>query len=240
MLGMDLMWSEYAMTYDRVLNSTRIYPELLDKLIGGYDGLRVIPEDARVLDLGAGTGNLAYKLITTSPDRLIFAAENNRLMLEFLRSKCRKFLRTDTESGGVIAFKQDITSLFGLDDDFFDFVVLNNVLYAVQDAESCLREAHRVLKPGGELRLSGPRKDSNLPLLFNRILKDLKRSGKFQELESDYRHVLQINELKLAPMLYRWSTHQVEDMLIAAGFSEIVYSSEDVYAGQSMLVCAVK
>ena len=234
------MWSEYAMSYDRVLNSTRIYPELLDKLIGGYDGVRVIPEDARVLDLGAGTGNLVHKLITKGRDRLIFAAENNRIMLEFLRLKCKRFLRSDTESGGVIAFKQDITSLFGLDDDFFDFVILNNVLYAVQDAEFLLEESLQGSKPGGELRLSGPRKDTSLPVLFDRIHKDLEEMGKLQELEADYRHVLQINELKLAPMLCRWSTQQVQDMLLAAGFSRIVHSSEDVYAGQSMLVCAIK
>src|SRR5262249_52366301 len=64
-LATDLMWSEYAMSYDRVLKSTRVYPELLDKIVGGYDGVRKIPEDACLIDLGAGTGNLAHKLITT-------------------------------------------------------------------------------------------------------------------------------------------------------------------------------
>lgn len=65
---------------------------------------------------------------------MIFAVENNRLMLEILRRKCQKFLRTDPSAGGIITLKQDITSLFGLEDDYFDFVTLSNVLYAVQDA----------------------------------------------------------------------------------------------------------
>jgi ubiquinone/menaquinone biosynthesis C-methylase UbiE len=240
-LGLDLMWSEYAVSYDRVLNGTKVYPELLDRLAGGWsNGVRKIPADAYILDMGAGTGNLAYKLITTGRDRRIFAAENNRIMLEFLKSKCRPFLRNDpSEGGGVIAFKQDITSLNGLDDDYFDFAILNNVLYAVQDADSCLSEAYRVLKPGGELRLSGPRNDTNLEVLFDRIAKELKDAGTFAELEADYKQVLQINELKLRPMLYRWSRKDVEDMLRAAKF-KIVHSSEDIYAGQSMFVCAVK
>jgi len=116
-LGNDLMWSEYAMSYDRVLNNTRVYPELLDRLIGGHDGMREIPQDASIIDLGAGTGNLAYQLMRTGRDRVIVAAENNRVMLEILRSKCRKFLRPDMEGGGIIAVKQDVTSLLGLDDN---------------------------------------------------------------------------------------------------------------------------
>jgi SAM-dependent methyltransferase/PAS domain-containing protein len=240
LLAMNLMWSEYAMSYDRVLNSTEVYPQLLDKLIGGQAGVRPIPDDARILDLGAGTGNLAYKLITGGPNRLIYAAENNRTMLAFLRLKCRDFLRDDEEGGGIVARKQDITSLFGLDDNYFDFVILNNVLYALQDPLACLTEARRVLKPGGELRLSGPRKDTKLPVLFDQILRELKESDVFHELEQDYRRVLRINELKLGPMLYRWSTEEVKALLREAGFSKIVHSTEDVYAGQSMLVCAVK
>jgi ubiquinone/menaquinone biosynthesis C-methylase UbiE len=248
LLAMNLMWSEYAMSYDRVLNSTRVYPQLLEKLIGRQPGdtmvarlgVRPIPDDARILDLGAGTGNLALKLITGGRNRLIFAAENNRTMLAFLRLKCRDFLRDDEEGGGIIARKQDITSLFGLDDNYFDFAILNNVLYSVQDALACLKEAWRVLKPGGELRLSGPRKDTKLPILFDQILRELKDSNTYLELEPDYQRVLRINELKLGPMLHRWSTKEVEALLLEAGFSRIVHSTEDVYAGQSMLVCAVK
>ncbi|MCI0737357.1 MAG: TIR domain-containing protein [Beijerinckiaceae bacterium] len=239
-LGLDLMWTEYAVVYDRLLSNSRVYSELLDKFIGGYDGVRTIPEVATILDLGAGTGNFAHRLITAGRDRVIFAVENNRLMLEMLRAKCQKFLRADALAGGIITIKQDITSLFGLEDDYFDFVTLNNVLYSVQDADSCLAECCRVLKPGGELRLSGPRQDTNLKILFDRIAADLRGNGTFDELQSDYYQALQINELKLRPMLYRWTTKDVEKMLRNAGFSAILHSSEDVYAGQAMYICAVK
>jgi hypothetical protein len=46
--------------------------------------------------------------------------------------------------------------------------------------------------------------------------------------------------LKLRPMLHRWSTEEVKQMIIGAGFSRILRSSEDLYAGQSMFICAVK
>lgn len=240
LLGLDLMWTEYAVAYDRVVSQSRVYCELLDKFIGGYDNLRAIPEDAKILDLGAGTGNFANKLIRAGRDRVIFAIENNRLMLEMLRRKCQKFLRPDPSSGGIITRKQDITNLFGMEDDYFDFVTLNNVLYAVPDAESCLAECCRVLKPGGELRLSGPRKDTKLDVVFDSIAKDLKDKGAFEELQADYNLAYQINELKLSPMLYRWTTKEGGEMLLKAGFKDIIHASEDVYAGQSMFVCAVK
>ena len=240
LLGLDLMWSEYAISYDRVLNNTRMYPDLLERLLGGHDGIRPIPDDGRVLDLGAGTGNLTYRLIADARDRVVFAADNNRIMLEFLRSKCHRFLRTAADGGGVIALKQDITSLFGLEDNYFDVAILNNVLYAVSDAKACLEEVYRVLKPGGELRLSGPRIDTNIDVVFDRIHTELRECGKLSEVEADYARVSQINKMKLSPWLYRWSSKDVQEMIRSAGFSTILHSSEDVYAGQSMLLCAQK
>jgi ubiquinone/menaquinone biosynthesis C-methylase UbiE len=161
-------------------------------------------------------------------------------MLQLLGTKCKKYLRTDVEGGGIIALKQDATSLFGLDDNYFDYVIANNVLYSIEDVEACLSEVCRVLKPGGEFRLSGPRKDTKLPILFERIRKDLKDANKFEELEPDFRRILEINELRLRPMLHRWSTDDVKQMLLKAGFSKISHASEDIYAGQSMFIAAVK
>ncbi len=55
----NLMWSEYAMSYDMVLTNTTVYPELIDTILGEKPPLTPIPPEARVLDLGAGTGNIA-------------------------------------------------------------------------------------------------------------------------------------------------------------------------------------
>jgi ubiquinone/menaquinone biosynthesis C-methylase UbiE len=239
-LGRDLMWSEYAVSYDRVLNNTKVYPQLLETFLGGYDSMRAIPQNARIIDLGAGTGNLTHRLISTGRDRLIVAAENNRMMLEILKEKCKEFLRSDAQAGGIIPVKQDITSLLGLEDDYFDFALMNNVLYAIDDVEACLQEVLRVLKPGGELRLSGPRKDTNIQLLFDRIMLELKESRKFSELELDYWHAKRLNELRLSEWLYRWTTEEVEKILIDAGFSTIIFATNDVYCKQSMFISAQK
>jgi hypothetical protein len=49
------------------------------------------------------------------------------------------------------------------------------------------------------------------------IATDLKGS-KFEELQADYYQAYQINELKLRPMLYCWTTKDVEKMLLKTGF----------------------
>jgi ubiquinone/menaquinone biosynthesis C-methylase UbiE len=243
-LRKDLMWSEYALCYDKVLNKSLIYPALINTLIGHHNpGPAPIPERTVVLDLGAGTGNLTCLLAERSAGRLVVSVENNAVMLNVLRQKCGPFLREDTEGPGVIAIKQDVSSLYGLNDDFFDYVVLNNVLYSLEPeaAKACLKEAHRVLKPGGELRFSEPKKGNKLSKVLDQIYRDLKGNNRYAGLEKEYQKVRQINEFALAPLLHRWSLEEIQETLRRAiGFTEITYAADNVYAGQSMLVCAQK
>ena len=239
LMGLDQLWSEYAISYDRVLTNTRVYRELIDTLIGNIGPLRPIDSDARVLDLGAGTGNLSLRLMDRLSNRTVFALDNNRVMLEFLRDKCREVLREDELGPGVVAIKQDVTSLFGLPDSYFDCVIANNVFYALPDPEASLEAVFRVLKPGGELRASGPKYNTDLEILFKRIHKDLDASGKLSEYREDFERVEQINKLRLGTLLHKWSVDDFCGLVKKFGF-KIKHSSEDVYAGQSMLIVAEK
>lgn len=183
------MWSEYALSYDSVLNNTEIYPDLLYTLLGEKQpGPEPIPANTTILDLGAGTGNITSLLAEPSAQRLIIAIDNNPMMLNILRRKCQPFLRQDTNGPGVIAIKQDISSLYGLSDGFFDYVILNNVLYSLEDAAvgAYLSEVNRVLKPGGEVRISGPQKSTKLSKVLEQIKKDLIRNKRFDQLEKEY------------------------------------------------------
>jgi len=165
------------------------------------------------------------------------------MMLNVLRQKCEPFLREDDQGPGVIAIKQDISSLYGLNDGFFDYVVLNNVLYSLEPeaAKACLEEVYRVLKPGGELRFSEPRKGNKLSKVLEQIDRDLKRNNRYAGLEKEYHKVRQINEASLAPMLHRWSLEEIKEILRGdIGFTRVTYATDNVYAGQSMLVCVQK
>ena len=237
LIGLEQLWSEYAISYDRVLTSTRVYWDLIDALLGVKGSLEKIPKDAKVLDLGAGTGNISNRLMEGDSQRIVFALDNNRVMLDFLRDKCADFLRSDDQGPGILMVKQDVTSLFGIPDDYFDFVIANNVFYVLADPEASLEAVFRVLKPGGELRMSGPRRDTNLNELFQEIRSDLENAGRFREYKMDYEHVEQINKLRLKTMLHKWTTEDFLSLLRRFEF-EVTHSSEEIYAGQSMLVTA--
>ena len=238
--GIDNLWTEYSISYDRVLLNTNVYNELLDTMVGEIGELAEIPNNSRVLDLGAGTGNITERLAKSRKELVVVALDNNSAMIEILKSKCIEYLSDDDQYPGVIVRKQDVTSLFGLKDDYFNYVILNNVLYSLPDPIGCLREIYRVLETGGEVRISGPKSNTDLEVLFEQIKTDLTERRLFAKLRKEFDHVRRINRLRLRPFLYQWNVTDVEDMLSETGFSRITYSSEEAYAGQAMIVGAVK
>jgi ubiquinone/menaquinone biosynthesis C-methylase UbiE len=236
----DIMWSEYALSYDTVLMNTQVYPTLIAELLGEDGSLPAVPRHATVLDLGAGTGNITERLVVNGGERLVVAVENNRTMLAVLRTKVRPYLRTDGTGCRVVTIKQDITTLLGLEDEYFDFAIANNVLYAVDDVAACLREVYRVLRPGGEIRISGPQKRTRLDRLLGRIKRDLEARGVFDDVADDYERARIINQRRLAQWLYRWDIDDMRAVLIEAGFKEVFYANESAYGGEAMLVAARK
>ena len=242
----DMVWSEYALSYDRVLLASNAYRELLDHILGekvppgGEGKLAPIRTGSRTLDLGAGTGNLSCSLAKQQRRHVIFALENNRIMLDMLRDKCESHLRSDDKGPGILSIKQDVNSLFGLPDGAFDYAILNNVAYALEDPLPCFRQVFKALKPNGEIRISGPQKKTDLKKLFARIDADLRASERMAELGEDFQRVWDINQTVLSPSLYRWTVNDMKQLLQSAGFGEFVYTSDSAYSGQAMIVVARK
>jgi ubiquinone/menaquinone biosynthesis C-methylase UbiE len=242
LMSLDLMWSEYALSYDNVLLNTTMYTELIQTMTGTRDGgpLSPLPDEAWILDLGAGTGNVSQALAAQKRRYHVIALENNRTMLECLKAKCCVEAAASIEQPGVFAVRQNIASLFGIPDNSIDCAIMNNVLYSIADHEGALREVLRVLKPGGELRISGPHKRSDVDVLFRDIKEDLQAKSLFAELRPAYDRVYAINRMRLASMLQRWTTSELADDLLKLGFSQVLHASETIYNGQSMLLSVRK
>lgn len=197
-----------------------------------------------VLDLGAGTGNLTKALADPAHGRCVAAVDNNHMMLSQLEYKCRDQIVSTFDTPGIMVFKQDAVSLAGFSNESFDYVVMNNVFYLFGDertAVKCLKEVHRVLKPGGQIRISGPKSSgTDVDVLFKRIKSDLEEDNTFEDLELDYERAYEINKGPLQQFLYSFSLDDVKAMLIKAGFGEVVYENSKAYAGQAMVVFATR
>jgi len=224
-LRQDKLWSVYSASYDRILTSFPPYCKLIAEVID------VLPAtDLLVADLGAGTGNVTAALLERG--QRVVAIENNVGMLDRFRSKSRL-------SGSVTVIKDTIEDCERLKEGIFDGVVMVNVLYAVEDPLSCLRQVHRLLKPGGTLGFSTTHRETSLTELLDAIKTHLRTNGTFETLASDYLTLYKLNREIEHTIALRWTRDQYQEFLRAAGF-EITRVLPSTYHNAVMVVHARK
>ena len=103
-----------------------------------------LSRDPRILDAGAGEGRNLPQLLTLSDH--IVACDASEHALDKIPAILRSSLKT------VICDLEAIP----LDDGFFDFILLADVVETLPDPRPVLHELHRLLKPGGLLLCNIP------------------------------------------------------------------------------------
>ncbi|KVN77365.1 hypothetical protein WJ67_14510 [Burkholderia ubonensis] len=135
----DTHWKDLAGSYDAIMAKVPQMHDLFAEIV------RHLPVDAgRILDLGAGTGNLLKAAATARPDAQLIALDPAEPMLDMLRTK--------------FDGQQDVACIVGsahaidLPDSSVDAVVSNYALHHLTHDEKriCAREVMRVLRPGGK------------------------------------------------------------------------------------------
>ena len=137
-------WRQYIKISRRDSSSARTTAENFIKLAR-------IARDSRVVDLGCGHGRITELLVERVPSLQLVGVDFTRPMLDTF------LVRPGTNECKIDLVCADITKL-PLDDDSFDAVVSSRVFQYLPDPLSGIREAARVLKPGGRLVVSIPNK----------------------------------------------------------------------------------
>ena len=124
-----------------------------------------------IVEVGAGTGSYTRELLTTNPERLL-AVEPSIHLYPQLERALADFDNVETSHGTLrmVADKIGATA---------DTVVYVNVLEHIADDAAEVREAARVLKPGGKLALFVPA----LPWLSSRFDRDVGHQRRYQRRE---------------------------------------------------------
>lgn len=226
-LFQDKLWSVYSGPYDRVLTRFPPYAQLVK------DVTAVIPGPGLTVgDLGAGTGNVTAALLADG--HRVYAVETNIGMLD-------RFALKHRGRAGVSLVKGAVEDLACFKPGIFDAVVMVNVLYAVDDPLGCLREVHRLLKPGGVLGFSTTHRETRLDALLAAIdaavrAAEPKPGG---PLRADYEVLARANREIEQTIARRHSRADYRGWVEQAGF-EITRLVDSTYHDAVMLVHARK
>jgi len=170
-----------------------------------------VPKDAgRVLELGAGTGNVTRELLRRG--YRVTALENNPFMLEKMAAKRLGNI------GNLTVNMESVEQLDLIDQRNFDAAVAVNVVYALEDPFRCFRKVANVLTQGGVFAFSTTHSETRLEPLLTAIANELKSNGTFAAKEEHYQRVVEINKDIQISIARRHSREQYELWLEEAGF----------------------
>lgn len=112
-----------------------IMPRML-RFMGDVKGLTI-------LDLGCGEGGYARRLAEAGA--AVTAVDCSAAALSYAEQQAKR------EGLCILHYRRNSNDLFGIGDAAFDIVLCSMMLMDCEDLEGTLREAVRVLKPGGRL-----------------------------------------------------------------------------------------
>jgi len=129
-------WSRHARRYDRMVGLLNRHISDMVYAVGNAVG-----DGQDVLEVAAGTG-LVTEGVAPRAKRYV-ATDANVEMLDQLQHRLKGNLHLEVQPADALSLD--------FDDSSFDAVVIANLLHLLDDPARALREARRVLRPGGKL-----------------------------------------------------------------------------------------
>jgi ubiquinone/menaquinone biosynthesis C-methylase UbiE len=139
--------------YDLVIRWTMPELRMKQELIR----LANIKDGQRVLDLGCGTATLTLLIKQTHPDASIVGIDGDAKILAIARRKTK-------QQGLGVTFDQGMAFSLPYNDASYERIVSSLVFHhmTTDNKQKALNEAHRVLRPGGQLHIADFGKPQNV------------------------------------------------------------------------------
>lgn len=228
----EKFWEKYFRVYDAV-NLFLPYQRLLDKICEELE----IKEGEKILEAGCGTCNLVLKIKGKGGESV--GLDNCGAALDICREK----------DPGLKVVLADLREKLPFPDNYFEKVASNNTLYAVSKEKQLdsLKELYRVLKTGGKIVLSNPKKGwSPVSLYIKGAREHFKEEGiirsayKMMKMIIPTIKIFYYNFLIKKEVNYHFlDTEEQKKLLLKAGFSK-VSQTIFVYCNQGILNSAIK
>ena len=130
---------------------------LIDRLVKVH-----LAAGSRILEIGCGAGNLLMQSVVK--DSFPVALDLSMQALAFVRSRLQ-VAASGPQAPCAYACIQSIGELLPLPDSSFDWIILSEVIEHLEAPEVSIREAARVLRPGGRLFVTTPNYRSFWPVM---------------------------------------------------------------------------
>lgn len=229
-------WDAYAEQYDVMCEINPSYQENIDKLLSFLRSWE-LPENPRICDLGAGTGNYITALAKVLPNAEFTHIDFDAKMNERALAKYREHGITRFEI--LTQYAQDAE----ISDDSFDIVLCINALYAISPQEEVLCKIHNWLRPDGRFfTIDFGRKQKNLDWVIYMFRESMKKHtvGKYVKALMDNKEIAkqnkQVSKAQQSGRYWLHTTEEFEGKLSECGF--VVDEVFPCYRGYSDLaVC---
>jgi ubiquinone/menaquinone biosynthesis C-methylase UbiE len=226
-INYTLTWEAYALSYDRILPKLSFYKEVIKRHIRTI----VESEAKKIIDVGAGTGNVAIPLLKSGC--IVYAVDLSRAMLDHLRLKTSKRYEEN-----LFVIEQDAANLNQLRQESFDGANILLSLFDMNKPDEALSNIIKVLKPGGIIVITEPKRNFDLEPLIMRAEDDLRREGSYESLQIDWLRVMNVNRSidpsKRSPLFIE----DIQNRLSHSGFE--ITKVEDSHLGNCSTVTAIK
>ncbi|HLO32123.1 MAG TPA: methyltransferase domain-containing protein [Anaerolineales bacterium] len=130
---------------------------MIDELIRPH-----LQAGSRLLEIGCGAGNLLLQAVVKGSYPV--ALDLSMQALTFVRERLEA-AKSNTAAPGGFACTQAVGEALPLVDDSFDCILISEVIEHLEAPQISIREAVRVLRPGGRLLITTPNYRSFWPLM---------------------------------------------------------------------------